>query len=103
MCLFTCARTVAIVFARSEGSAAMYCAGVLTFDGGFIGLSSSRDRENEDWIREMRRKRRALAVCDATPACQTGFSLASGGCLFRSREEKKFAHLTRRFAGNGAL
>src|SRR4249919_2701313 len=36
MCLFTSARTVAIVFARSAGSEAMYCAGVLTFDGGFM-------------------------------------------------------------------
>src|ERR1041385_1109838 len=35
MCLFTNARIVAIVFARSAGSEAMYCAGVLTFDGGF--------------------------------------------------------------------
>ena len=30
MCLFTSMRTVAIVFARSEGSEAMYCAAVLT-------------------------------------------------------------------------
>src|SRR5262245_19714193 len=36
MCLFTSARTLAIVFARSAGSEAMYWAGVLTFDGGFI-------------------------------------------------------------------
>src|SRR5262244_670303 len=42
MCLFTSARTVAIVFARSAGSEAMYCAGVLTFDGGFLDSSSSR-------------------------------------------------------------
>src|SRR3954453_17436563 len=40
MCLFTSARTVAIVFARSAGSEAMYCAGVLTFDGGFMDSSS---------------------------------------------------------------
>src|SRR6516225_8980704 len=40
MCLFTSARTVAIVFARSGGSEAMYCAGVLTFDGGFMDSSS---------------------------------------------------------------
>ena len=39
MCLFTSARTVAIVFARSAGSEAMYCAGVLTFDGGFMDSS----------------------------------------------------------------
>jgi hypothetical protein len=38
MCLFTSARTVAIVFARSAGSEAMYCAGVLTLDGGFMGF-----------------------------------------------------------------
>jgi hypothetical protein len=38
MCLFTSARIVAIVFARSAGSEAMYCAGVLTFDGGFMGF-----------------------------------------------------------------
>src|SRR5438067_583613 len=37
MYLFTSARTAAIVFARSAGSEAMYCAGVLTFDGGFMG------------------------------------------------------------------
>src|SRR5215470_17285750 len=42
MCLFTSARTVTIVFARSAGSEAMYCAGVLTFDGGFMDSSSSR-------------------------------------------------------------
>src|SRR5215469_4581699 len=36
MCLFTSARTVVIVFARSAGSKAMYCAGVLTVDGGFM-------------------------------------------------------------------
>ena len=34
--MFTSARTVAIVFARSAESEAMYCAGVLTFDGGFM-------------------------------------------------------------------
>src|SRR5262245_18976382 len=39
MCSFTKARIVAIVFARSVGSAAMYCAGVLTFDGGFMDSS----------------------------------------------------------------
>src|SRR6516162_1628838 len=44
MCLFTSARTVAMVFARSAGSEAMYCAGVLTFDGGFMDLSSSRTK-----------------------------------------------------------
>src|SRR5579859_2516623 len=44
MCLFTIARTVAIVFARSAGSEAMYCAGVLTFDGGFMDSSSSRTK-----------------------------------------------------------
>src|ERR1700757_1656214 len=44
MCLFTSVRTVAIVFARSAGSEAMYCAGVLTFDGGFMDLSSSRTK-----------------------------------------------------------
>jgi hypothetical protein len=35
------ARTVAIVFARSAGSEAMYCPGALTFDGGFMDSSSS--------------------------------------------------------------
>src|ERR1700722_1988484 len=40
MCRFTNARTVAIVFARSAGNEAMYCAGVLTFAAGFI-ISSS--------------------------------------------------------------
>src|SRR6187397_1653341 len=44
MCLFTNARTVAIVFARSAGSEAMYCAGVLTFDGGFMDSSASRTK-----------------------------------------------------------
>src|SRR5215472_7501797 len=44
MCLFTSARTVAIVFARSAGSEAMYCAGVLTFDGGFMDSSSFRTK-----------------------------------------------------------
>src|SRR5215471_10867323 len=44
MCLFTSARTVAIVFARSAGSEAMYCEGVLTFDGGFMDSSSSRTK-----------------------------------------------------------
>jgi hypothetical protein len=44
MCLFTIARTVAIVFARSAGSEAMYCAGVLTFDGGFMDSSSFRTK-----------------------------------------------------------
>src|SRR5215469_6442694 len=43
MCLFTSCRTVAIVFARSAGSEAMYCAGVLTLDGGFIDSSSFPD------------------------------------------------------------
>src|SRR3974377_2332501 len=45
MCLFTRARTVAIVFARSGGSEAMYCSGVLTFDGGFMDSSFSRVRQ----------------------------------------------------------
>ena len=36
MYLFTSERTVAIVFARSAGSEAMYCADVLTFKGGFM-------------------------------------------------------------------
>src|SRR5712664_4640827 len=44
MYLFTSARTVAILFARSAGSEAMYCAGVLTFDGGFMDSSSSRTK-----------------------------------------------------------
>src|SRR6478609_2372870 len=44
MCLFTSARTVAIVFTRSAGSEAMYCAGVLTFDGGFMDSSSSQTK-----------------------------------------------------------
>src|ERR1700682_807154 len=44
MCLLTSARTVAIVFARSAGSEAMYCADVLTFDGGFMDSSSSRTK-----------------------------------------------------------
>src|SRR5712664_4660212 len=44
MCLFTSARTVAILFARSAGSEAMYCAGVLTFDAGFMDSSSSRTK-----------------------------------------------------------
>jgi hypothetical protein len=33
-----------MVFARSAGSEAMYCAGVLTFDGGFMDSSSSRTK-----------------------------------------------------------
>jgi hypothetical protein len=44
MCLFTSARTAAIVFARSAGSEAMYCAGVLTFDGGFMDSPSFRTK-----------------------------------------------------------
>src|SRR6266850_1036718 len=44
MCLFTSARTVAMVFARSAVSEAMYCAGVLTFDGGFMDSSCSREK-----------------------------------------------------------
>src|SRR5689334_15386446 len=36
MCLLTNARTVAIVFARSAGSEATYCAGVLTCAAGFM-------------------------------------------------------------------
>src|SRR5215831_10983525 len=40
MCLLTTARTAEIVFARSAGSEAMYCAGVLTFAGGFMDSSS---------------------------------------------------------------
>ena len=44
MCLFTSARTVAIVFARSAGSEAMYCAVVLTLDGGFMDSSSFRTK-----------------------------------------------------------
>src|SRR5579859_5479830 len=44
MCLFTSARTVAIVFARSAGSDAMYCAGVLTFAAGFMDSSFSRTK-----------------------------------------------------------
>src|SRR5215467_11487759 len=44
MCLFTSARTAVIVFARSAGSEAMYCAGVLTFDAGFMDSSSSRTK-----------------------------------------------------------
>src|SRR5258708_1043054 len=44
MCLFTAARTVAIVFARSAGSEAMYCAGALTFDGGFMDSPSPRTK-----------------------------------------------------------
>src|SRR4249919_3141410 len=56
MCLFTTARTFAIVFARSAGSEAMYCAGVVTFDGGFMDSSSSRTKctterfENAPWL-----------------------------------------------------
>jgi len=33
-----------MVFARSAGSEAMYCAGVLTFDGGFMDSSCSRTK-----------------------------------------------------------
>src|SRR3974390_2797257 len=44
MCLFTSARTVAMVLARSAGSEARDCAGVLTFDGGFMDSSSSRTK-----------------------------------------------------------
>jgi hypothetical protein len=60
MCLFTSARTVAIVFARSAGSEAIYCAGVLTFDGGFMDSSSSRtksitERLQTSWQHHFRR------------------------------------------------
>src|SRR3954463_2546263 len=48
MCLFTSARTFAIVFARAAGSEAMYCAGVLTFDGGFIDSSEVYHRMFEN-------------------------------------------------------
>src|SRR6516225_6849343 len=46
MCLFTSARTAAIVFARSAGSEAMYCAGVVTFDAGFMDLLSFRSERS---------------------------------------------------------
>src|SRR3974377_95181 len=42
MCLFTSARTVEIVFARSAGGEAMYWGWGLTFDGGFMDSASSR-------------------------------------------------------------
>src|SRR6266852_3835395 len=56
MCLFTSARTVAIVFARSAGSEAMYCAGVLTFDGGFMDSSSSRTKCVTDPLKTSQRQ-----------------------------------------------
>src|SRR6266481_9112919 len=56
MCLFTSARTVAIVFARSAGSAAMYCAGVLTFDGGFMDSSSSPTKCVTDRLKTSQRQ-----------------------------------------------
>src|SRR5262249_50446770 len=56
MCLFTSARTVAIVFARSAGSEAVYCAGVLTFDGGFMDSSSSRTKCITERLKTSRRQ-----------------------------------------------
>src|SRR3569833_1541432 len=54
MCLLTRARTVAIVFARTAGSESMYCAGVLTFGGGFIGGYFRREciteEVTEQWV-----------------------------------------------------
>src|SRR5260370_1637339 len=56
MCVFTSARTVAIVFARSAGSEAMYCAGVLTFDGGFMDSSSSPTKCVTDRLKTSQRQ-----------------------------------------------
>src|ERR1017187_1695315 len=55
MCLFTNARTVAIVFARSAGGEAMYCAGGLTVDGGFMDSSSSRTKCISERLKSSRR------------------------------------------------
>src|SRR5260370_38056147 len=62
MCLFTSARTVAIVFPRSAGSAAMYCAGVLTFDGGFMDSSASRTKCVTDRLTEVDRREVSLSL-----------------------------------------
>src|SRR5215469_6163433 len=63
MCLFTSARTVAIVFARSAGSEAMYCAGVFTFDGGFMDWSSSRTKCVTERSKTSRRQGCKYRVC----------------------------------------
>src|SRR6266853_986875 len=56
MRLFTSARTVATVFARPAGSEAMYCAGVLTFDGGFMDSWSSRTKCVTDRLKTSQRQ-----------------------------------------------
>src|SRR5262245_46855919 len=53
MCSFTNARIVAIVLARSTGSESTYCAGVLTFDGGFMDSSSSETRRGIGPVQSM--------------------------------------------------
>ena len=63
--MFTSARTVAIVFARSAGSEAMYCAGVVTLDGGFMDSSSF---PNEVYHRTLENRPAAGAVSIAEPS-----------------------------------
>jgi hypothetical protein len=64
MCLFTNARTVVIVFARSAGSEAMYCAGVLTLDGGFMGSSFSRTKCITELLKTSQRQGQELGYWD---------------------------------------
>src|SRR5215472_8138551 len=71
MCLFTSARTVAMVCARSAGSEEMYCAGVLTFDGGFTDSSSSRT----ECITE--RHLRGLAAADVLSRMDRAYETSS--------------------------
>src|SRR5262252_2010492 len=76
MCLLTSARTVAIVFARSVGSEAMYCAGVLTFDGGFMGLSSFRTECITVGLKRTLRKLQRPIATGVQPAHGGVFALA---------------------------
>src|SRR5215472_15619380 len=83
MCLFTSARTAAIVFARSAGSEAMYCAGVLTFDGGFMDWSSSRTKCNTEGVKSSQRQLRCNMVSAMLTEKERETAL---GLLARSRQ-----------------
>src|SRR3974390_735782 len=81
MCLFTNARIVAIVFARSAGSEAMYCAGVLTFDVGCMDSGSPRTECITEVLKTSHRQihettsSRRLHRETKNPAMQAGFLL----------------------------
>src|SRR5215471_11662306 len=77
MCLCTKARIVAIVFARSSGSEAMYCAGVLTPGAGFMDLSHSRWRHCDlSLSKDMRNGISAIGV--ALAVFVTGEAISAG-------------------------